>query len=500
MVTVRMMAAAATLLWAGGAWAEQVRLTFLHVNDIYEYKAVNGKGGLAELLTRLEDMRERIPNTAFTFGGDLLSPALASNITKGAHMVEFFNTLAPVAAVPGNHEFDFGAANFAARIAESRFPWIGTNVLGADGKPFGGMVPSVLAEIGGVKVGFLGILTGQTSRLAPAEGVAFTNEAAAARAMAAELRNQGAEVVVALTHQDIADDRRLAQDIRGIDLILGGHDHDPLSIKEDGALVVKAGHDAHWLAEVEMLVDRPDSGKTGPVKVSPLGWRFVQVAGALPSPKLAPLVARVDGLLGEALEVPLTTLATAMDSRTGAVRGAESAIGNLFADALRAHFKADVALINGGGLRGNREYSPGTKLTRRHILAEMPFGNAVMALDITGKQLLAVLEHGLSAVEAKAGRFPQVSGLTIAYDSAKPAGGRIVAAGVAGKPLEPERVYRLATTDYLGGGGDDYGALKAATVVVDASGGPLLANVVADYLSTHPTVFPQVEGRVAAVR
>ena len=488
------------LLWATGAQAEQLRLTFLHVNDIYEYRPVDGKGGLAELLTRLDEERARVPNPAFTFGGDLLSPSLASNLTKGAHLISFFNAMAPVAAVPGNHEFDFGAANFATRIGESRFPWIGTNVLGPDGKPFGGMLGSLLTEIGGVKVGFIGILTGQTAHMSSAEGVTFTDETASARAMAAELRNRGAELVVALTHQDFAEDRKLALAVRDIDLILGGHDHDPISMQEDGALVVKAGHDAQWLAEVEMLVERPDPGQTGPTKASPLGWRFIQVAGAAPSPKLTGLVAQVDGLLGEAMEAPLSILATPMDSRTGAVRGDEAAIGNLFADALREHFKADVALINGGGLRGNRQYEAGTRLTRRDILAEMPFGNAVMALDITGQQLLAALEYGVSAVAAKAGRFPQVSGLNLTYDSTKPVGKRIITVNIGGKPLEPKRVYRLATSDYLGNGGDGYEALKAAKVVVDASGGPLLANVVADYLAARPSVAPKVEGRVVAVR
>ncbi|RAU22977.1 bifunctional metallophosphatase/5'-nucleotidase [Paramagnetospirillum kuznetsovii] len=488
------------LLWAGSAMAEQVRLTFLHVNDIYEYRPVGGQGGLAELMTRLDEKRASVANPVFTFGGDLLSPSLASNITKGAHLIEFFNALAPAAAVPGNHEFDFGAANFAVRIGESRFPWIGSNVLGSDGKPFGGMLASLLTEIGGVKLGFLGVLTSQTSRMSSADGVTFADEKSTALAMAQELRNRGAEVVIALTHQDMDEDRRLALKARGIDLILGGHDHDPISYKEDGALVVKAGHDAQFLAEVEMLVDRPDPGKTGPTTVTPLSWRFTRVAGAPPSPKLAGLAARVDALLGDALEAPLATLTTAMDSRTGAVRGDESAIGNLFADALRAHFKADMALINGGGLRGNRQYEPGTVLTRRDILAEMPFGNAVMALDITGKQMLAALEHGLSAVAAKAGRFPQVSGLAVTYDSTKPVGSRVISALVNGKPLEPRRVYRLATTDYLGNGGDDYKVLTEATVVVDASGGPLLANVVTDYLTTQKTVAPKVEGRVVAVR
>ncbi len=488
------------VVWAGSAAAEQVRLTFLHVNDIYEYRPVSGQGGLAELLTHLEDERGRQPNAVFTFGGDLLSPALASNITKGAHMIEFFNALAPVAAVPGNHEFDFGAANFAARIGESRFPWIGTNVLGADGKPFGGMSASLLTVIGGVKVGFLGVLTARTAQMSSAEGVAFIDEKSTAQAMAAELRARGAEVVVALTHLDLDEDRKLALQVRGIDLILGGHDHDPISIKEEGALILKSGHDAQWLGAVEMLVDRPDPGKTGPTKVLPVGWRFIQVAGSPPSPKLAPLASRIDGLLGEALDQPLATLTTAMDSRTGAVRGDEAAIGNLFADALRAHFKADIALLNGGGLRGNRQYEPGAGLTRRDILAEMPFSNAVEALDITGKQMLAALEYGLSAVAARAGRFPQTSGLAVTYDTTKPPGHRVIAALAGGKPLDPKRVYRLATTDYLAKGGDGYQVLTEAKVVVDASGGPLLANVVADYLVAAGTVAPKVEGRMVPVR
>ncbi|MBI3446400.1 MAG: 5'-nucleotidase C-terminal domain-containing protein [Magnetospirillum sp.] len=483
------------LTWSMEAAAERVRLTLLHVNDIYEYRPVEGKGGLAELQSVLERERATSPNAVFTFGGDLLSPSLASNITKGAHMIEFFNNLAPVAAVPGNHEFDFGTANFVTRIRESTFPWVGSNLSGVEG-----IRPSLLVEIGGVRIGFLGILTGQTSRMSSAEGATFADERASAEAVSRQLRAQGAEVVVALTHQDLDDDRKLANGIKGIDLILGGHDHDPVSILENGALVLKAGHDAQWLGVVELEVDRPDPGKTGPTSVRPAGWRFVPVTGLPAAPAPAAVAARTDALLGEALDQPLAISTTALDSRTTSVRGDEAAMGNLVADALRGHFKADVALINGGGLRGNRQYAPGIALTRRDVLAEMPFGNAVEALDITGAQLLTALEHGLSSVETKAGRFPQVSGIRITYDSTRPAGKRIIDSSMGGKPIEPKRLYRLATTDYLAAGGDGYVAFKAARVVVDASGGPLLANVVMDYLAAQGRVAPVVEGRVTAVR
>ncbi|WP_242442806.1 bifunctional UDP-sugar hydrolase/5'-nucleotidase [Magnetospirillum sp. 15-1] len=489
------VAVLACLVGTGQAMAEQVRLTFLHVNDIYEYRPVEGKGGLAELLSVLERERGRNPNPVFTFGGDLLSPSLASNITKGAHMVEFFNALAPVAAVPGNHEFDFGTGNFVTQIKASTFPWVGSNIEGV-----AGVKPSLLVEIGGVKVGFLGVLTKATSRMSTTQGATFTDERTAAEATARQLRAQGAELVVALTHQDLEDDRKLANGVKGIDLVLGGHDHDPISFLENGPLVLKAGHDAHWLGMVDLMVDRPDAGKTGPTSVTTEGWRFLPVTGVAPAPALAGVVGKTDALMGEALDAPLATLATAMDSRTTTVRGDEAAIGNLVADALRAHFGADMALINGGGLRGNRQYQPGSSLTRRDLLSEMPFGNTVMMVEISGAQLLSVLEYTLSAVEAKAGRFPQVSGLSVTYDSTRPAGRRIVLAQIGGKPVEPKRPYRLATTDYLAGGGDGYQALREGKVLVNAEAAPLLVNVVSDYVAARGTVSPKVEGRVVAVR
>ncbi|KIL99257.1 5'-nucleotidase [Paramagnetospirillum magnetotacticum MS-1] len=495
----RKIAAAAlsllVLALASRAMAEQVRLTFLHVNDIYEYRPVEGKGGLAELLSVLDRERGRTPNPVFTFGGDLLSPSLASNATKGAHMIAFFNALAPAAAVPGNHEFDFGTDNFVTRIKESTFPWVGSNISGVDG-----VRPSLITEIGGVKVGFLGVLTRATARMSTAQGATFTEERASAEATARQLRAQGAEIVVALTHQDLDDDRKLANSVKGIDLVLGGHDHDPVSILENGPLVLKAGHDAHWLGVVDLLVDRPDAGKTGPTTVRTEGWRFVPVAETQPAPALAALVAKTDALMGEALDAPLATLATPMDSRTTTVRGEEAAMGNLVADALRAHFDADMALINGGGLRGNRQYQPGSGLTRRDLLSEMPFGNTVMMVEVSGAQMLSVLEYTLSAVERKAGRFPQVSGISLTYDSTKPPGKRIILAQIGGKALEPKRLYRLATTDYLAGGGDGYQPLKDGKVLVNAEAAPLLVNVVSDYVAAQGTVAPKVEGRVTAVR
>jgi 5'-nucleotidase / UDP-sugar diphosphatase len=122
-----------------------------------------------------------------------------------------------------------------------------------------------------------------------------------------------------------------------------------------------------------------------------------------------------------------------------------------------------------------------------------------MLLEITGAEILNMLEHGVSEVENTAGRFPQVSGMAFLYDPAAPAGQRVREATVGGQPLDPARRYRLATTDYLFGGGDGYTMLRQGRVLVDASGGPLLVNVSAEAIQQAGGISARVEGRARTV-
>ncbi|WP_236020590.1 bifunctional metallophosphatase/5'-nucleotidase [Sabulicella rubraurantiaca] len=496
------IAALASLPALGNAPAasarETVTVTFMHVNDVYQHLGKEPYGGLAELGTLLETERARATGPSFfTFGGDLISPSLASSVTGGAHMIEIFNALGTDVAVLGNHEFDLGVEVLRRRVHESRFPWLGANVLGLDGAPFAG-AGTLLREEQGLKIGFVGVLTRATADLAVgANDVTFTDEMAALRAGVADLRRRGADIVVALTHLDLAEDERVAREIEGIDLVLGGHDHDPVVKQDSGAPLVKAGEDAKWLAVVELKIERPAGERAARIRSA--GFRLVPNVDVAPSPRILPIVERVEARLQETLGQPLAQLSVPLDTRTSIVRSREAGMGNLIADALRSYLSADVALVNGGGMRGNREYPVGHLLTRRDLMAEMPFGNAVVALEVTGAELLAALEHGLSAVGEAAGRFPQVSGISVSYDPSAPPGSRVRSVEVGGQPFDRARRYRLATVDYLSRGGDGYEALKAGKVVVDASGGPLLVNVVAEAVAKAGSVTAAPEGRIRAI-
>jgi 5'-nucleotidase / UDP-sugar diphosphatase len=211
------------LLLASAALAEPVRITVLHTNDVYEIAPKEGRGGLAELATLLQEERAAAEHSITTFGGDLISPSLLSGLTQGAQMIELYNLLGTDVAVLGNHEFDFGPAVAAQRIAESDFPWLGTNVLGPDGKPAVGTVDLHLKEVGGYKIGFFGLLAPETDVLSsPGPDITIAPLIDTASGAVERLEAQGAEVIIALTHDDIADDRELARSVEEIDVILGG--------------------------------------------------------------------------------------------------------------------------------------------------------------------------------------------------------------------------------------------------------------------------------------
>jgi 2',3'-cyclic-nucleotide 2'-phosphodiesterase (5'-nucleotidase family) len=352
-------------------------------------------------------------------------------------------------------------------------------------------------EVGGYKIGFFGLLTPETAVLSsPGPDITFAPAIATAASAVERLEAQGADVIVALTHEDFADDRALAQTVAGIDLILGGHDHNPITFDERGVLIVKAGYDAHYLAAIDLVVDRVKRGDREVVEVVPESWRYLSTAGVPPDPKIQAVVARYEAKLDEQLAVPVGTATVTLDTRRSIVRTAESNFGDLIADAMRAGVGADVALMNGGSIRGDRTYAPGTVLTRKDILMELPFGNVVVLIELSGADLLAALENGVSEIEDAAGRFPQVSGMTYSFDPAKPPGNRIVAVEIGGGPLEKERTYKVATNEYIYGGGDGYAALARGQALIDASGAPLLTTLVIDYIARQGQIAPRLEGRI----
>lgn len=490
--------AATLLMMTALATAEPTRLTFLHTNDMDQISGVKGNGGFAELSALLMAERKRSPNSITTFGGDLISPSILSGLTKGTQMIELMNAVNTDVAVLGNHEFDFGPEVTAARVAESNFPWLGTNIFEADGKIAVGAEGYLIIEIAGFRVGFFGITTPETKFLAsPGDGLKFGDIFETAQRAVKSLKEQGADIIVAMTHMDMQQDMRLARSVKGIHLILAGHDHIPANMVMGGTTIMQSGSQGIYLGVVDLDVEWVEKRGKKKLVVLP-SWRMVPTKGAERDPKIGAIVARYEAELDKELGVEIGTTTVALDTRRGTVRSTESNFANLIADAMKDEVGADIGFTNGGGIRGDKVYDAGTVLTRKDILTELPFGNVTVKISLSGEDVKKVVETGVSKVEDVAGRFGHYSGLTFGYDKALPVGSRAYDIKVNGEPLDPAKTYTLATNDYVANGGDGYVVLKGKPQLIDRAAGTLMATTVIDYIAERGEVSPTTGGRINA--
>ncbi len=468
--------------------------SLLLVNDIYKMSGDKGRGGFARLAAIVKAERAKGVPMLFCHAGDTFSPSLMSGFDQGAHIVELTNMVKPDVFVPGNHEFDFGKDNYLKLMGASKFPYFGANMRQADGSPIPGMKDTEIFTLGPVKIGVIGLALATTPQMSQSGDIKFSNELEALRANASRLRQAGADVLVAVTHTDRDMDNAIVRS-RLVDVLLSGHDHD-LWIGFDGKTVaVESNEEGNFVTSIDFVVQVTGEGKDRKVSWSP-SFRVHDSSTVDPDPEVAAVVKGYEDKLSKELDVEIGSTANELDSRSAIVRSQEAAIGNLIADAIRDATGADVAITNGGGIRANKQYAAGTKLTRRDILSELPFGNTSIMVEITGADIKAALENGVSQMENRAGRFPQVSGLKMEIDSKAPAGSRVVSVTIGGAPLDPAKRYKVASNNFMLAGGDGYTSLGKGKVLIGDTDGKLLANEVMSYVRKLQTVNVKTEGRI----
>jgi 5'-nucleotidase len=448
------------------------------------------RGGMARLATQVKRLRAAHPHVVFAHAGDMLSPSPMSTVLRGAQMIAVLNALGLDVATFGNHEFDFGARVLRERMAESRFAWLSANVRErGEPRPFGGAARERIVERGGRRLGLFGLTTADAATTsAGGADIDFADPIAEGKAAAGALRRAGAQLIVGVTHQHMQQDRALAR-VADVDVILGGHEHEPLIAEEGKTLVTKAGSDARYLVEVALWL-------RGDGALVERSWTFHEISTRLPEdPEVADVVRDFDTRLGRALATEIGRTSVPLEARRAPLRTTETNLGDFIADAMRARLSADVALVNGGGVRTDRVI-PAGPLTRRDVLGLLPFTNVVMKLEITGARLREALEQGLSRVEREGGGFLHVSGLRLAYDPRLPTGRRVLAVEIAGAALDPARTYTAAVVDWIARGGDGITALRDGRVLVDAVSGPQLSDVVLDAIAARGTIAPGVDGRL----
>jgi 2',3'-cyclic-nucleotide 2'-phosphodiesterase (5'-nucleotidase family) len=300
-----------------------------------------------------------------------------------------------------------------------------------------------------------------------------------------------------VTHTDRREDNELIR-AAPVDLVLSGDDHD-LRVDYDGEMaLVESGSQAEFVAVISVTMDTVE-GSSGPSFVWEPAFELINTASVEPNARLAEAVQGYADKLSTELDIEIGTTEVPLDSRRTTVRAQETALANLIADAIREAVGADVALTNGGGIRADRTYEPGTVLTRRDIQSELPFGNKTILIEVSGAELREALEHGVSAVEDGGGRFPQVAGLTFVWDASKEPGSRIVSVEVmedgAWAEIDRAKTYGVVSNNFVRNGGDGYAMFVDAMNVYDF--GPDLADVTAEYMAKTGPYQPYTDGRIA---
>ena len=476
-----------------GAPRGTAALTILQLNDVYSTVPVDGAGGLARVATLKQRLTREGASTLMLMAGDFLSSSVASTIFKGEQMIAALNAAGLDVATLGNHEFDFGAEILLKRMAEARWQWVVANAIDrTTGKPVGGAAPYIVRTFGPLKVAILGLCSTEGFVGDRLPQIEITDPMRAAARYLPMIRRERVDAIVALTHLTFEQDRELAERFPEIDLIVGGHEHFPIAASVNRTFISKAGSDAKFVARID-LAKRSGRGVER-------YYELIPITSALPDdPQAAEVVNAWESKLGAGLDEVLGNARVALEGTSPRLRASETNLGNLVADAVRAAARSDIALVNGGGVRGDRVHQPGP-LTRRMLIEIHPFGNVVTTLSVPGRVVAAAIEHGVSRLPLSAGQFPQVSGLTFRVNADAPAGTRVSEVRVANAPLDPNRTYTLAIPDFLLAGGDGYTMFKGQKVLVGPEAGPTMAAALESYVAAQREIAPEVEGRIVIGR
>lgn len=503
-----------------------LELLILHTNDTHAHVAgidkygnaafdtAKSRGGYGRIAAAIRKAKAEHDNVLALDAGDQFQGSLFYSVNKWPLLADLDKLMPWDAMTLGNHEYDEGCLELLRFMETLRFPVLAANLTPAKGCPLlkAPVLPHIIREVRGVKVGIVGIANDEGVTLASAcKHTQFAEAAATLRQQVAELKAQGVEHVIALTHLGLPADRALARAVDGVDVIIGGHTHSylgadspegPYPIVErspngDPVLVVTAKRATQYLGTLQVRFDA--SGV-------PRQWEgaAVELASHMPSdPAVDAVIDRYTANLDAFRKTMVGSHSIEMADGMDLCREVECLGGMLTADAMLEAGRPlgmKIALCNGGGIRAAL---PKGEISRGDLLTVHPFGNMFVLREYSGEQIWEALEHGVSEEGAKGPRLLQVAGLAYTVDSSKPVGQRILKAEVLdttgqSRPLQLKARYGVAISDYLANGGDGFEMLKNGKAL--PSPDPLVVDVLEQYIRKHSPLNSIQTGRIKRVR
>lgn len=475
--------------------AAQEKATLLYFNDshvIYPVVDKHGeRGGVARAKTIVDSIKKENKNTVVLQGGDLGGGVLFGAVYHGFPMIEAFNKMPIDISNFGQHEFDFGVTEARNLVNKSKFQWISTNLKESSGKPFNNSKEYIIKKIGDFKVGFLGTTDGmettiQTTEIYQEDIIKSIGE------NLGKLKKEKVDFIVLLTQSEPELNIEILEKYPEINAVLAeekSEKYNFVTYVGEKPIVSPQGNMGS-IVKIDIF-----KNKDGKIKQS---LEFLPVDSSVPSDKE---MLKLEEFYKEKLDRDLGTVIAKNDVKLDSgfgenhhARYEESNIGNLIADAYKNHFNTEIAFMNGGGIRANIESGD---FRLRDAISILPFSNKVGAFKYSGKTIVEALEHGVSSVDKKAGRFLQVAGMEYSYNPKDEVGSRVSNVTVNNKPIELETIYTVALPLYIKNGGDGFQMLKntVGTVEIDSEKN-IDSDIFIDYVKKIKVLNPKLEGRI----
>ncbi|MFW5630344.1 MAG: 5'-nucleotidase C-terminal domain-containing protein [Acetivibrio ethanolgignens] len=473
------------------------KISIIHTNDTHgrllDSDERGASWGFAKIATLVKETKAANPNTLVLDAGDAFQGMPIINISKGKGLIPILEAVGYDAMTMGNHEFDFGLAALQdLEKSMTKIPMVTANIY----KTTGGraFVPYTIKTVGGVKVGIFGLTTPETtykSHPDNTKGLTFMDPVKSAKSIVKELEAQ-VDIIICLSHLGTEGEDtsfKVAENVKGIDLIIDGHSHTELPfgvIEVNGTMIAQTGEYTKNVGMVELeIADKKIVKKSAVLLADNENVKEDEAVKTLIE-KLKkenePLFAQVVG-----------ETAVELDGVRENVRTKETNLGNLSTDALRVMTGADCAVQNGGGIRASIKAGNITKLDMATVF---PFGNTVEVREMTGEAILKALEHSVSVYPDANGGFLQVSGITFKFNPEKEAGSRVVSVKINGKDLSLTKKYTVAMNNFTAAGGDGYEMFVGTKKVAELG---TLEEVLVQYFQKNGTKGCEVSGRITTV-
>ncbi|XP_008004708.2 5'-nucleotidase [Chlorocebus sabaeus] len=535
-----LLLAVGALLWsAAGAW----ELTILHTNDVHSRleqtsedssKCVNASrcmGGVARLFTKVQQIRRAEPNVLLLDAGDQYQGTIWFTVYKGAEVAHFMNALRYDAMALGNHEFDNGVEGLIEPLLkEAKFPILSANIKakGPLASQISGLyLPYKVLPVGDEVVGIVGYTSKETPFLSnPGTNLVFEDEITALQPEVDKLKTLNVNKIIALGHSGFETDKLIAQKVRGVDVVVGGHSNTFLYTGNPPSKEVPAG-------KYPFIVTSDDGRKVPVVQAYAFGKYLgylkiefdergnvisshgnpILLNSSIPEdPSIKADINKWRIKLDNYSTQELGKTIVYLDGSSQSCRFRECNMGNLICDAMINNNlrhademfwnHVSMCILNGGGIRSPIDERNNGTITWENLAAVLPFGGTFDLVQLKGSTLKKAFEHSVHRYGQSTGEFLQVGGIHVVYDLSRKPGDRVVKLDVlctkcrvpSYDPLKMDEIYKVILPNFLANGGDGFQMIKDELLRHDS--GDQDINVVSTYISKMKVIYPAVEGRI----